>query len=350
MAKSSKQIQKAGDASLNVQAQQISISKGLSYEDAKGIALDVFKSNSYRLRGIAADTAKRRAEEITDKFLADLMDRNPDGLQNAEDPDLQYAIFSMQRDYARTGDKELGDILVDILVDRAKESNRSILQIVLNESLQVAPKLTKNQLDVLSIIFNVKYTKYGRLVNLGSLRHYLDYRVSPFVESLMKNAACYQHLVYAGCGSISIGSAKIEEIFRKTYPGIFAKGFPESEISEILTSNPASRQMFTQCLRDPQLLQVNAIDEETIRNRAKNINLQDATTEKLVQLQNQYLMSQGEVKDYLKSAHICMEKLFDVWDNSYMKNMTLTSVGIAIGHANIRRVTKETDDLSIWIN
>ena len=61
-------------------------------------------------------------------------------------------------------------------------------------------------------------------------------------------------------------------------------------------------------------------------------------------------MTPDEIKSDLKTMHPCMEKLFDVWDNSHMKNMSLTSVGIAIGHANIRRVTKETDNLSIWIN
>lgn len=350
MTEGSKQIQKAGDDSLNIQAGQINITKGLSVEDVKTIALDVFKSNFYTLSGVARDTAQKRAEEITNTFLDEFAKRNPEGLIHAEDPDMQYAIFTAQKEYARTGDKELGDILIDILVDRTKESSRSILQIVLNECLKVAPKLTKSHLDALSIIFNFRYVKYLRMRNLESLTHYLDYRVSPFAQSLVNNAACYQHLAYAGCGSISIGSAKIEAIFRKTYPGIFAKGFPGSEISEIVTNNPVSQQMFTQCLRDPQLFQVNAIDEQIIRSRAKENNLDDVATQKIVDLQNRYLMSEAEVKDYLKSAHVCMERVFDVWDDSSIKNMTLTSVGIALGHANIRRITGETDDLSIWIN
>jgi hypothetical protein len=59
---------------------------------------------------------------------------------------MQYAVFTAQREFARSGDDQLGDILVDILVDRTKEPDRSLLQIVLNESLNVAPKLTADQL------------------------------------------------------------------------------------------------------------------------------------------------------------------------------------------------------------
>ena len=249
MTENGKQIQKSGDDSINIQAKQI-IVRGLSVEDVKTIALDVFKSNFCVLKGIAKNIAEERAEEITNKFLAELMRRNPDGLQSAEDPDVQYAIFTAQREYARTGDKELGDILVDILVDRTKQSNRSVLQIVLNESLQVAPKLTKNQLDALSIIFNFRYTVYLKMINLDALKHWLDYRISPFLGSLTKSTTCYQHLAYAGCGIISIGSIKLEEIFKRTYPGLFMKGFPESEKTEIVSSNPSSAIMFTKCMRE----------------------------------------------------------------------------------------------------
>ena len=69
----SKQIQKSGDSSLNIQAEQITITKGLSYEEAKSIALDVFKSNFYQLSGIAKDIAQKRAEEITNTFLDELL-------------------------------------------------------------------------------------------------------------------------------------------------------------------------------------------------------------------------------------------------------------------------------------
>lgn len=44
-----------------------------------------------------------------------------------------------------------------------------------------------------------------------------------------------------------------------------------------------------------------------------------------------------------------MKVLFDIRDNSSMKHLTLTSVGIAITVANPRRKTKVNIDLGIWI-
>ena len=131
---------------------------------------------------------------------------------------MQYAIFTAQREYARSGDKQLGDILVDILVDRSKEDGRSILQIVLNESLEVAPKLTSDQLATLSVAFTLKYSRFTRMTSLSVMKEYIEQHIAPFIADLTTKNSCYQHLEYAGCASISLGSAQIENIFLETSP------------------------------------------------------------------------------------------------------------------------------------
>lgn len=346
-----KQTQKGGESSLNIQAGgDVKITSALSYADVKEIALDVFQENFCKLAGLAKQTARQRAEEITDKFLTELQKRNPDGLKNAEDVDFQHSLFTVQKEYARTGDKDLGDILVDILVDRSKEDKRSILQIVLNESLQIVPKLTRDQIATLTVIFTLKHTKFLRMDRLESLRDYIDHRISPFVSSLSLNQALCQHLVYAGCASISIGQTSIEKIFRRNYPGLFSKGFSSEEIKEL--GHPINRMLplFAKSLHSEELFQLSFLDEDILKQTAKKMDLTDPQVDKLLSLQNKYLMSAKEVKEYLLVVHPCLKKLFDVWENSLLKNTSLTSVGIAIGHANMRRVTGESVDLAIWIN
>jgi hypothetical protein len=60
-------------------------------------------------------------------------------------------------------------------------------------------------------------------------------------------------------------------------------------------------------------------------------------------------MTDKEVKDFLSNIFPEITKIIDDWNKSSIKNMTLTSVGIAIGHANITRKIKQTFDLKIWI-
>jgi len=347
-AKKSKQVQKSGDSSVNIQAGQITV--GLTYEDAKAIFLDLFKSNFYQLSDIAKDTAQKRAEEITNKFLEELIKKNSQGLKNAREPDFQYALFTVQKEYARTGDKELGDILVDILVDRTKQVNRNLEQIVLNESLQTAPKLTSNQYAALSVLFVLVHTKYLRMVNFSEFSKYLERELSPFVPELVKEEACYRHLVYAGCGTLEFGSATIEAIFLERYPLLFVKPFPKKEVADLLSQEPNLSTIISPSPKDDNLVEPLFTEGEIIRKKALQLSIEASTIDNLLGIMKRHTMDSKEAKEYCIKAHPCMTILYDVWGDSLMKRMTLTSVGIAIAHANIRRVTgAQYDDLSIWI-
>jgi|SRR3990172_1082950 len=346
----SKQSQKSGDHSTNIQAQNVTITKGITVSEVRHIALDVFRSNFYSLAGEAADVARKRAEEITEHFLKQLQNQYSDGLRQAEQPDFQYALYTVQREYVRSGDKELGDLLVDILVDRTKHEDRSILQIVLNESLSVAPKLTTDQLAALSIIFIFRYTINRSLDSLVSLSSYLDLYVQPFVSLLTKKPACYQHLEYSGCGSIGIGSVDIAEPFRINYPGLFSGGFLVEGLAARGIAVSTESPLFMRCLHYSERLQVNAMNEQVLRDEASKLGIANIDTDKLVSLAKESLMNHEEVKQYLAQARPYMKTIIDVWENSPMKNFTLTSVGIAIGHANVKKNLGEFTDLSIWIN
>jgi len=241
---------KAGKQSTNVQAENITVNQGVTYADARQIALDVFHANFLELSEQAAIIARARAEEITDKFIKQLQEQNNSGIVNAQDPDFQYALFTIQKEYARSGDKDLGDLLVDLLVDRTKHDKRTILQIVLNESLSVAPKLTNDQLAALSIVFLVKHTVNNRINNLQSFSSYLDTYFAPYVNMLTSNESCYQHLAFAGCGTISIGSNDIIDVFKNRYKGLFSKGFTSEDIENANIKIKDFPTFFNSCLHD----------------------------------------------------------------------------------------------------
>ena len=77
---------------------------GLSYAEVRDVALDVFRANFYELSDVAKEVAKTRAEEITEAFLSKLQAEHPAGLEKSNDPDFQYALFTVQKEYARNGD------------------------------------------------------------------------------------------------------------------------------------------------------------------------------------------------------------------------------------------------------
>lgn len=346
----SKQEQQSGDNSTNIQANEIVVHQGLSYSDVREVALDIFRANFYELVGKAHEIASARAAEITEDFLKKLQSENPSGFSKAEDPAFQRALFTVQQEYASTGDKDLGDLLVDLLVDRSKHEQRDILQIVLNESLSTAPKLTNDQLAALAIIFLFKYTQNYGVGNHQKFGEYLDNHVLPFADKLSKSGSCYQHLEYSGCGSIGMGEVMLAQILKNTYQGLFLKGFDAAEVAQKEISVGLDQRFFIPCLNDMSKLQVKYVNKEALEKFLVIHSIVQEDRAKIISLFDQGLMSDEEVINKRISIRPYMEQVFSTWASSSMKNFTLTSVGIAIGHANIKRLVGEFVNLSIWIN
>lgn len=346
------QKQEAGDGSTNLQGQSIIIHQGISYSDAKEIALDVYKSNFIQLSQSAGELAQKRAEEITDNFLTKLKEDNKDAINSMQDPSMQSALYEIQKQYVKTGDKDLEELLVDILVERASVTERNLHQIVLDESLTIASKLTLEQMDALTLNFIISQTSNSTLLNLDKLIEYLKTHITPFIGSITDNSSCYKHLDYVGCISLMHMQSmkKIEEIFLLQYPGLFSKGFTKEKFENDIGNFNEFHNIIISCLHDPDLFQISAINEEVINKICESNNITNENKTKIVNLFNSCKFSSSEVKKYILDKIPEIEKLFKLWDESGLSKFNFTTVGIAIAQANFRRKSGIKLDLSMWVN
>lgn len=345
------QKQEGGDRSTNLQGQSIIINQGITYSDAKEIALDVYRSNFMQLSQDAANLARERAEEITEKFLDKLQKENEPALVLMKEPSMQAALYEAQKQYAKTGDKDLEDLLVDILVERASTPKRNIHQIVLDESLSVAPKLTPEQMDALTINFLIRKTQNSSLVNLENLEKYLSTHLVPFIGGLSEESSCYEHLEYAGCASLMHvgGILQIEEIYKEQYGGLFSKGFEQEQFEKDIGNLDSYTKLLTRCLHYPNLLQINAVNTDVIKNTCTTLGILEDIQAKIISLFNQTAFSPDEIKKYITEQVPQTDKLFELWKSSPLSKFALTTVGIAIAQANFRRKTGIKLNLSIWV-
>lgn len=328
----------------------ITVTHGLSYSDARAVALDVFRANFYELAGLAKQEAAARAEEVTEAFLKKLNSENPQGFQQANDPGFQHALYTVQKEHAKAGDKNLGDLLVDLLVDRTKHPQRDIMQIVLDESLNTAPKLTEAQLANLAVVFLLRFTQHNGLGTHALFGEYLDKHLLPFVEKTTKSRASFQHLEFSGCGSIAVTQLLLEETFGQAYQGLFTKGFDPEEVATRGVTVGLDGRIFVQCLNDPTKLQVRALNHDLLDTHLAAVGVGNDDKARIKGLFDHNKMSPEEIRAKCIELRPYMAAVFDFWSESAAKNFMLTSVGIAIGHANIKRLAGEFADLAIWIN
>jgi hypothetical protein len=348
MSDSIRQSQRAGDHSRNLQAQTINIT-GISVSEARQIALDVFKANALELAGTARDLFEARGREFIDRYLEGLLQRKPDALTSFGDPDMLHVLFTAQRDYAKRGDQELSDLLVDLLIDRAQQHALSLRQLVLNESLFVAPKLTSDQFDILSLAFIFRHSMNAGIGTLEEFDEYFRSAVIPFAGHLPDHSAPYQHLQYAGCAMLVPDRIGLLGALYEHYPHLFCNGFTHDEAAAFVRAALPQGGFLIPCLRDSSRLQVCEIRLEDIQQRADQLKASPSVLIALINLHKSHMMPQSEIEQYLSERFPTAPELLRVCKVTEIERLSLTSVGIAIAHANIRRKIGQEVDLGIWI-
>lgn len=346
--------QQSGDFSVNLQAGNINIAHGLTVADAKEISLMVFKENFPVLAAQAMDTVKKNIEAFTEEYLTRLFESSPTSLQNFSDPGLMFTVYQAQRDFAVSGDKAIGNLLIDMLVERSKMKERDVLRIVTDESLKVIPKLTDTQIDMLTVIFLVKYVVPEMVHDLDSLKKYLLDFFLPFIGSVTRDPAEYRHIAYCGCGTVGIATMavpdwSIEEMLLARFGGILTIGSLPSEMEKKFASKPHLAKYLKPCTKNPERLQTIFVSKTELEARLDNDSADIQDVYDMLWLYDRSLMETGQVTMFVQRLSNRFINFLNTWNHSDIKLTTLTSVGIAIAAANFQRKTKFTMDICDWI-
>lgn len=343
------QVQISGENSPNVNAGRDVIMNGPSYSEVREIALNVYYDNVPQLSRVAQATAQTRAEEITEDFLSNFVTKHPQALSNLSDPDVQIDLWEIQKGYARSGEEELRKILVDLLTERASKGDRSLEVIVLNEAIVCAPKLTEGQRKAIAIIFILKYTSAKQLNSIQDYySEYLPTYLYPLLKGCASNVIDFQHIEYVGTGAVSISSSPFIGCLKVDQDALYTKGFDEAEISNELRDLAKDKDVFIASRRDSSKIQVNNMTNSALDAFAAGKGLSSHVDElrRLADLGN---MSDEEVLAEFIQSNESAQQLVDTFSKSIMNRVTLTSIGIALGHAYWKRVTGGDVPLAVWL-
>jgi hypothetical protein len=298
-------------------------------------------------------TAKERFEEFAFNYLKALTERTPQAIENLSDPGIQSAILEAEEGYAKTGDTNLGQILVEMLVKRTSETRRDVRQLALNEAIATAQKLATKHIDALSLLFFLRRVQ----VNLPTFQIFLQ-RIKALVEPVCESFADFsesdaQYLEATGCVVRTLGSVSWPEAMKQKYPGYFHKGMLREEtpaIDQILESATLRADaLFQPSLHDPNMIRVNAITKDQARDLAELAGLE---REALVNLMSSYPLPNEEIIETLATAIPALSPVLERWSTVGVEALDISLTGIAIGHANFKKSVGGLFDaeIDVWIN
>ena len=349
-----KQNQDVSGGSLAVQAKgDAFVHLGLSTSDLRAI-VECMADQLPKYAAIAAVIVEERLktfeEKVVGKFDAELTQHR----QAFADPDFQYLLRSSQQTYARSGDEQTCDNLVNLIAERSKIASRDLISLSLNTAVERAGMLSAEAFAALSYAFFWTKVRQSGKTTIGSVAKHLLQFADPILAEVPRSDLSYSYLESVGCGKMQpLTSVTLPIILVQSYPHLFSNGVPKSDI-EARVEDAA----FAQSIIDAGILVhvgenlfVSSLgSQDEFITAIKGCGLADEKAKLAWEVVVSRPMANEQIDQLLQSAGFKISPHQEIWDSTALRHFDLTTVGLAIGHANLKRVASFPADLSLWLN
>ncbi|MCR4377650.1 MAG: hypothetical protein NUV50_06100 [Rhodospirillales bacterium] len=309
---------------------------------------------------IAMGTVEQRMKDfenrLVDKFSV-LENANSEAFK---DPDFQYVLRRAQMGYARCGDVDVAETIVDVIAERSKATDRNRLQMTLNEAVEIAGSLTANEFAELSLVFMIKNTQDLSVGNFTLFANYLRAKILPLLHDVSRSVSSYKFLEAQRCATIQLTSVDLGQWLRQSYGGIFSKGFTAEDLMNHLPEEKKGilegakrndgQSLIIPCLNDKSKFQFARRNKIELLQELEAFDLNKDQREVLGNLYEGTFMNLAEAREIIDPVIPEFEELVHVWNHTPLKQLDLTSIGIAIAHSKMRSMSGFNADLSIWID
>ncbi|MEV0360299.1 LPO_1073/Vpar_1526 family protein [Nocardia sp. NPDC050697] len=342
--------QRAGKNSQQIQGERIEYHvhnhTGLSMEDAIDLYARLSRADAQRY----TEAAFTKIDQRVDEFLVNYFERqssvDPDGLSSLEDPFMQRSLRDAQIEFATSGSEDLGQVLVDLLVQLSNRERSSLSAIALRDAIQIVPKLKQEHLNTLSVIVALRCTIYNAWNSFHEMYGSLSETVAPLANEYSDGGLGYRHMQGLGLGWFGMSEGEVSAMFLARYPGLFTKGINFGDIP----TDIANKVRIIPALRDERKVQLAITSQGSVDAHVEEGNFTDEQGRRISAIIRTNLMSELEVKEEFERRVPAMRSLLHAWRHtSNMHEFDLTSTGFAIGHANLQAKSKAPVPLNVYI-
>jgi len=349
-----KSSQKSGDESTNLQA-----GRDIVVNTGNSIALysieEVAKQLMGSVFGELPDETKKQIEtnqksyfQTLSENLGKIIKQNDDLKKVIDSPDFQYISKTASISASRSSSTELHKNLSSLITQRINNNDEDLKRIVYDEAITTIGKLTVDQLKIITLCYLLKYTSYGGIVSWETYKKYLDSHIKPFLGFKNTNAE-FQHIEYAGCGSIGIGSWDVLDIHKQQYSFLFLNLVEKEQIDSLTFPDEIKKDLITLDPKEDKYF-IRFKNKTDLENYLKEKKTDEEIAKKLVSIYESHIKNNDEVKKKIIDETEVGKELLEVWEKSSLNHLSLTSVGIAIGASYFEQTTGEKIDINIWIN
>ena len=321
-----------------LQAQVVNVySNGITEEKCREICLSVYKDNIMSLQDEAKDIACQRVERLTDMFIEKLSRQDDEIRKKIEDqlkePAMQEAIFKSQKCYAMSNDEDHLKILTDMLIDRGSISQRTNKQMLIDEAIDVLPRLNQKHLDILAFYFSIKFSHpiYNKKIIDTDIQHLIHYLQC--ILPIKENDSNLRYLAQKNCLTKFDGLTHlltIDEILRNRII-LLNSGFPKEDYDNLITVDIPEIPFVNSLIKPENVVIATSLETLEIILKGKNIRKEDYDN-----IIHFWHRNKGEndlplIKEYIISNFKDSYLLFEKWKN--IENYDISVLGSIIALA-----------------
>lgn len=347
------QKQNATEGSTAIQATgNVTVNGGLS----PGQMVEILSALSAHVETLG-NVAKAQIEDRLKTFEASVLERfATDGTTRSEafrDPDFLAATLDAQKAFARSGDEGLREVLTDLVAQRSKIAERSRLSLTVNDAIAKVGSIPQSDLNTLSMIFTFQNVQNNGLVDIQHLAYFFSSVCLPLLDNISTSESAANYLAAHGCIIPPSGIAVQTEalgILSQRYGAIIAKGVSEDDLRDkfadydllqqkgLIVDSPYGNGQKVFAVSGPQL--------ETI---LPQFGIYGEYSERYKELTSGSQPSGDELQGVMNAHLPRISEIMETYNKPTIKNSRLTSIGIALAHANLAKGPLRDVDLSIWI-
>lgn len=336
---------------------------GITVADAKEISRDVVKQELALFTAQAIDVAEERLKTIVEKTIDRTQTIDPELLNRFGEPAIQFALKETYGEYMKTGDVELGEQLIDLLIDRLEVDDRTTMQFLVDEARKTLPKLSKQNLSFLALAV------FARLTIPFILRKgYKEFiqKLPPIINdiisiSVMDTMYLHQIGCVTGMSMIQVQNP-LESTLSNSYKYFFSHGCSQETLNKCLAEHTAitsrfflkdtditfgqsavatTAMLFWQFIdfNDPAEIRLSMPSERNLSEMLQRYNLQETRPffDSLVTILTPY--SDQEIIDYHVAINSAWKDIFALWKRGDISYLQITPVGLYIGSKYLERIT-----------
>ncbi len=330
------------DSTVNqIAGDQIQI--GISVEDAFAISRNVIKQELSLYTDQALKTAESRFKEIADKTIDRINLERADLFPKFKDPAIQVVLNEIYKKYIETGDEELGENLINMLLDRLEAESKSTKQFIIDDAREILPKLSIPNLSFLALtVFSMVSIPTNNINEYSAIIKKLI-NITSGISSLSNIDIMY--LKQSGCvmgvPMIQITQKIVLSLF-KEYEYYFSKGINTTQFNGLIQKHAIDQSSMKNIL---SLIDIRPNNNFGLRFSSKrrfdDFFLQHDLPkiklffEEFISLQNQ--ATNSDVINFHQSIDPSWNHVFSLWDKDIVTTLSIMPVGLYLGSVYLRR-------------